>query len=61
MARNLPPVAEQLPILRKPTDTIHVTKGTPMKRAGFAKQLPKNFTEQEFVNLMNHMSDESSD
>ena len=47
----------QLSILRKPTDTIHFTKGTTMKIADFAKQLPENFTEQEFVDLMNQVID----
>ncbi|MBO9429610.1 hypothetical protein J7392_08965 [Sulfitobacter sp. R18_1] len=44
-------------MLRKPADTIHLTKGTTKKLSNFAKQLPKNFTEQEFVDLMNQVID----
>ena len=43
----------QFPILRKPADTINFIEGTTMKLSDFAKQLPMNFTEQEFVDLMN--------
>lgn len=47
----------QLPMLSKTADTIHFIEGTTMKLSDFAKQLPKNFTEQEFVDLMNQVID----
>ncbi|WP_243837764.1 hypothetical protein [Rhodovulum visakhapatnamense] len=36
---------------------IYFTEGVIMNLADFAKRLPKNFTEQEFVDLMNQVID----
>ncbi|AJE48486.1 hypothetical protein P73_3771 [Celeribacter indicus] len=47
----------QFPNLREPVGIIYFTEGATMNLSDFAKQLPKNFTEQEFVDLMNQVID----
>lgn len=48
---------EAIPFRNIHAETGLFIESTPMKLADFAKQLPKNFTEQEFVDLMNQVID----
>ena len=57
LPRSGEPATSNLGALRSPILANVSSQGTTMKLLDFARQLPENYSEQEFVDLMNQVID----